>query len=78
MPALPHGAVAAAVATVQASRATPATKLAFEFLVLTAAGSGKVRLPLWREVDERAQVWTVPARRMKANREHRVPLSPRG
>ena len=48
---------------------------AFEFLVLTAARSGEVRLARWEEVDLDAEVWTVPAERMKANREHRVPLS---
>ena len=46
-------------------------KLAFEFLVLTAARWSKVR---WAEIDRDAGVWTVPASRMKANRQHRVPL----
>ena len=76
MPALPHAEVAAAIATVRASRATAAAKLAFEFLVLTAARSGEVRLAQWTEIDPAAAVWTVPAERTKANREHRVPLSP--
>ena len=44
-------------------------------LVLTAARSGEVRLARWDEIDLDAEVWTVPAERMKANREHRVPLS---
>ena len=77
MRALPHAEVAEAVATVRASRATTAAKLAFEFLVLTAARSGEVRLARWDETDLDAEVWTVPAERMKANREHRVPLSSR-
>ena len=77
MRALPHAEVASAVATVRASRATTAAKLAFEFLVLTAARSGEVRLARWEEIDLGADVWTVPAERMKANREHRVPLSTR-
>ncbi len=77
MPALPHAEVAEAVATVRASRATTAAKLAFEFLVLTAARSGEVRLAQWTEVDSDAAVWTVPAERTKANRKHEVPLSPR-
>ena len=77
MPALPHAEVAAAIATVRASRATAAAKLAFEFLVLTAARSGEVRLAQWTEIDPAAAVWTVPAEHTKANREHRVPLSPR-
>ena len=75
MRALPHAEVAEAVATVRASGATTAAKLAFEFLVLTAARSGEVRLAHWNEINLDAEVWTVPAERMKANREHRVPLS---
>ena len=49
-------------------------KLAFEFLVLTAARSGEVRGARWAEIDLPASVWTVPAVRMKSKREHRVPL----
>ncbi|MCO6388502.1 site-specific integrase [Aliihoeflea sp. 40Bstr573] len=48
---------------------------ALEFLVLTAARSGEVRGAKWMELDSDAGVWTVPAERMKAGREHRVPLS---
>jgi len=72
---LPHKDVAAAIETVRASSSPqPAVKLAFEFLVLTAARSGAVRLATWDEMDLAGRVWTVPARRMKAKREHRVPL----
>ena len=76
MRALPHREVAAAIQTVRAPGATPAAKLAFEFLVLTAARSGEVRGALWSEIDLDASVWTVPAVRMKANHSHEVPLSP--
>ena len=73
--ALPHRDVAAAIETVRASGSTqPAVKLAFEFLVLTAARSGEVRLATWDEIDITGRVWTIPAMRMKAKREHRVPL----
>ena len=48
------------------------TKLAFEFLVLTAARSGEVRLATWDEIDVRAGVWVVPGSRMKAKRDQRV------
>lgn len=48
---------------------------ALEFLILTAARSGEVRGATWGEIDEAAKVWTVPAGRMKAGEEHRVPLS---
>ena len=77
MRALPHAEVAAALAKVRASGAWPATKLAFEFLVLTAARSGEVRHATWDEVDLGRAVWTIPAERMKMQREHRVPLSDR-
>lgn len=50
--------------------------LALEFALLTAARSGEVRGATWSEIDMTAAVWTVPASRMKAGREHRVPLSP--
>ena len=72
--ALPHREVAAAIATVQASKAGAAVKLAFEFLVLTAARSGEVRGAVWDEMDTQARVWTIPAARMKMKRDHRVPL----
>ena len=75
-PALPYSEVADALAAVRESQATAATKLAFEFLLLTAARSGEVRLATWAEIDMDAATWTVPAERMKAGREHRVPLSP--
>lgn len=48
---------------------------AAEFLALTAARSGEVRGALWPELDLDAGLWIVPAVRMKAGREHRVPLT---
>lgn len=48
---------------------------ALEFLVLTAARSGEVRGASWDEIDLKNGVWTIPAGRMKAGKEHRVPLS---
>jgi integrase len=48
---------------------------ALEFLVLTAVRSGEVRGAQWSEIDLTKKIWTVPAERMKAKREHRVPLS---
>lgn len=53
------------------------SKLMLEFLILTAARSGEVRAMAWDEVDLDKAVWTVPATRMKAKVEHRVPLSVR-
>ena len=75
--ALPHAKVADAIEAVRGSGAGIAVKLAFEFLVLTAARSGEVRLATWDEIDTDARTWTIPAERMKANQEHRVPLCAR-
>ena len=74
MAALPHRKVAEALATVRASDTNAAIKLAFEFLVLTAARSGEVRGARWDEMDVHAGVWAIPAVRMKTKRDHRVPL----
>ncbi len=49
---------------------------ALEFQILTTARSGEVRGAVWGEVDLDYAVWTVPPERMKAGKEHRVPLSP--
>lgn len=51
------------------------TRLALEFLILTATRTGEVLGAKWQEIDESGQVWTIPADRMKAGRAHRVPLS---
>lgn len=51
--------------------------LALEFTILTAARTGEVIGATWDEIDLDKALWTVPADRMKAAREHRVPLSPR-
>lgn len=76
--ALPHAEVAAALATVRAApRAYLSTKLALEFLTLTATRSGEVRGATWSEIDMEARTWTVPAERMKSKRPHEVPLSAR-
>ena len=48
---------------------------ALEFAILTAARSGEVRHAVWSEIDFSNAIWTVPAERMKARKEHRVPLS---
>ena len=48
---------------------------ALEFLILTAARTGEVIGATWSEIDEATKTWTVPPERMKAGKEHRVPLS---
>jgi integrase len=75
--ALPYSAVASALQKVRSSAAGAATRLAFEFLVLTATRSGEVREAVWSEVDFENKEWVIPASRMKAKRPHRVPLSDR-
>jgi integrase len=50
---------------------------ALEFLILTAGRSGEVLGAQWQEIDFATAIWIVPPGRMKGNREHRVPLSPR-
>ena len=75
--AAPHREAGAVIRRVRASTAPPGVKLALEFLVLTAARWGEVRWAEWEEIDRNGKVWTVPARRMKTNRRHRVPLCDR-
>ena len=75
--ALPYNQVPDALQRVRESTADLVTKLSFEFLVLTAARSSEARLAKWQEVDVEDATWTVPPERMKARREHRVPLSTR-
>ena len=72
--ALPYGEVPEALARVRESTADSMTRLSFEFLVLTVARSGEVRLAIWAEIDIESAKWTVPAERMTARQEHRPPL----
>ena len=72
-PALPVGEVGAFVQALRAQEGTGARAL--EFAILTAARSGEVRGATWAEVDLSTATWTVPGERMKAGKEHRVPLS---
>lgn len=76
---LPYSEVPRFLAAVWESGARLHTKLAMEFLVLTAGRSGEVRGARWSEIDLTSRaigpVWVIPADRMKARREHRVPLS---
>lgn len=44
-------------------------------MILTAARSGEVRFAAWDEIDLESRTWTVPGERMKAGKDHRVPLS---
>lgn len=84
--ALAYADVADSIRRVHASDAWLATKLAFEFVVLTACRSGEVRLATWDEVEfpegtdatsATFATWVIPADRMKMKRAHRVPLCAR-
>jgi integrase len=71
--ALPATKMGACMANLRAMESTSARAL--EFAILTAARTGEVIGAKWSEIDLKAGVWIVPAERMKAGREHRVPLS---
>ena len=58
----------------EASQGSLAAKLCLRFLVLTAARSGDARGATWDEIELEDQVWRIPSQRMKADKEHRVPL----
>ncbi|HXI86918.1 MAG TPA: integrase arm-type DNA-binding domain-containing protein [Parvularculaceae bacterium] len=73
--AMAYEAVPAFISKLQEREATSA--LALEFAILTGTRTGEVTGAQWEEVDLKKAVWTIPPERMKAGREHRVPLSPR-
>lgn len=73
--AMPFQEVPAFVLRLRSAEAMAARAL--EFLILTAARSGEVYGAKWEELDLVAGLWTIPAERMKAAKEHRVPLSDR-
>lgn len=75
--ALPYQEVGEFIQILQASNAGAVTKLAFEMIILTASRSSEVRLARWHEFDFDKAQWIIPADRMKAKREHRVPMSGR-
>jgi integrase len=71
--ALPYAEMPAFMAELRSIDSLPARAL--EFTILTAARTGEVVGATWDEIDLDAGVWTIPAARMKMQREHRVPLS---
>ena len=72
--AMPYPDVPAFVASLRDSSET-VSRLALQFLILTAARSGEVRGAILSEIDVDAGTWTIPGRRMKAGKAHVVPLS---
>lgn len=75
--ALPYPKMPGFMADLKRARAGTIPKLAFEFLILTAARTGEILGARWSEIDFESATWTVPATRMKAKKEHRVPLGPK-
>jgi integrase len=71
--AMPYNDVPPFVAGLRERRGTAARAL--EFCILTATRLGETAKARWDEIDFAAKIWTVPAERTKAGREHRVPLS---
>ena len=72
-PALPYEQLTDFMADLRASSSFGAKAL--EFGILCASRSGEIRLAQWCEIDFEAGMWVIPAERMKADKEHRIPLS---
>jgi len=75
--ALPYQQVPAFLVALRESGAGEIVKLALEFTILCASRTSETLNASWAEIDMDAKTWTVPAARMKAGVDHRVPLSPR-
>jgi len=73
--AMPYSAVPSFLENLRAKQAVAA--LALEFTILTGARTGEVIGATWEEVDLDKAIWVIPSNRMKAAREHRIPLSER-
>jgi integrase len=73
--ALPYDEMAGFMTALQAEEGVAARAL--EFAILTAARTGEVMGARWSEIDLAEKVWMIPSTRMKAGKEHRVPLSAR-
>ncbi|WP_417794487.1 tyrosine-type recombinase/integrase [Terasakiella pusilla] len=71
--ALPYDQISDFISSLHKQNGISASAL--EFTILTAARTGEVIEAAWSEIDLENKVWTIPAERMKAGREHRVPLS---
>jgi integrase len=73
--ALPYKELPSFVAALREQEGIAARAL--EFAILTGAGTGEIIGATWDEIDSLDKTWTVPAERMKASKEHRIPLSGR-
>ncbi len=74
---VPYEKVGAVLEQIRGARTHPTTKLAFEFLILTATRSSETRLARWEEIDRDKRVWVTPPSRTKTSQELRIPLSSR-
>lgn len=75
--ALPFTKVPHFIVGLRGENANPVSRLAFEFLILTATRTNETLNAKWHEFDFDGGVWTIPGERMKAGRPHRVPLAAR-
>jgi integrase len=75
--ALPYADLPAFILALRKSNAGELVKLAFEFLILTVTRTSECLFAKWSEIDLDGKAWAIPADRMKAHEEHRVPLSQR-
>lgn len=75
--ALPYSEINSFITELRDVEAYESTRLAFEFLILTATRTSEVILAEWSEIDIDEKTWTIPPERMKAGRAHRVPLGAR-
>jgi integrase len=75
--ALPYRQVPSFIQELRTASASESVRLAFEFTILCATRTSETLKATWSEVDVQAQLWTVPANRMKAGIDHRIPLSAR-
>jgi len=73
--ALPYAEIPTFIKALRKTDASKAAQLAFEFLILTATRTNEVINATWNEIDLKSKTWTIPSSRMKATREHRIPLS---
>lgn len=71
----PHEKAGAVLQAVGQCSSSDMVKLAFAFIVLTAARTGEVRFAVWEEIQRDTRCWVIPKERMKAGKEHVIPLS---
>jgi integrase len=77
LPAMPYQQVPKFIREVRQHQNRSTTAVALEFCILNASRPGEVRGMQWSEIDWEQKLWNIPAGRMKARKEHRIPLSAR-